>query len=208
MCEPRAVDRLTLDDVVDIARRGAVVAVTDEVLTRIARGRAIVDGLADSPEPAYGVSTGFGALATVSIPPERRQALQRSLIRSHAAGTGELVPPEVVRAMMTLRLKTLASGLTGVRTEVVRTLVALLNAGVTPAVREYGSLGCSGDLAPLAQVALALMGEGDVHGGHGTRARRPLPLPRRESNLCSTSRRKAWPSSTAPTACWACSRWR
>lgn len=168
MREPPAVDRLTLHDVVAIARHAAPVSVTVEVTDRVAQGRAIVNGLADSTEPAYGVSTGFGALATVSIPPERRQALQRSLIRSHAAGTGDLVPPEVVRAMMTLRLKTLASGLTGVRPGVVRALAALLDAGITPAVREYGSLGCSGDLAPLAQVALALMGEGEVHGGHCT----------------------------------------
>ncbi|MDQ1250403.1 MAG: histidine ammonia-lyase [Actinomycetota bacterium] len=162
MPQARALDRLTLDDVVAVARDGAPVTVSDEVLAQVARGRAIVVGLADSPEPAYGVSTGFGALATVSIPPQRRAALQVSLIRSHAAGTGALLPAEVVRAMMVLRLRTLATGLTGVRPIVVESLTAMLNAGIIPAVREYGSLGCSGDLAPLAQVALAAMGEGDV----------------------------------------------
>lgn len=153
---------LTLDDVVAIARTGQTVDLTPAAVDAIAVGRARVKSLADSPDPAYGISTGFGALATVSIAPHRRQALQRSLIRSHAAGTGALVPREVVRAMMTLRLKTLASGLTGVRPETAATLAAMLNAGITPAVREYGSLGCSGDLAPLAQVALALTGEGEV----------------------------------------------
>ena len=162
MLEHRAINSLTLADVVAIAREGAPVAVPDGVLREVSKGRAIVEHLAESPEPAYGISTGFGALAIVSIPPARRRALQSSLIRSHAASTGALMPREVVRAMMTLRLKTLGSGLTGVRPEVVTTLAAMLNAGITPAVREYGSLGCSGDLAPLAHVALAAMGEGDV----------------------------------------------
>lgn len=115
----------------------------------------------------YGVSTGFGALATRHIPPEQRAQLQRSLVRSHAAGSGPAVEREVVRAMMLLRLKTLASGHTGVRPEVAATLADLLSAGITPVVHEYGSLGCSGDLAPLAAVALALMGEGEVEGPGG-----------------------------------------
>jgi histidine ammonia-lyase len=133
-----------------------------DTLDRVARGREVVEHLAESSIPAYGVSTGFGALATVAIPPPRRAALQASLIRSHAAGTGPLVPAEVVRATMVLRLRTLASGLTGVRPVVVETLTAMLNAGITPAVRGYGSLGCSGDLAPLSHIALAALGEGAV----------------------------------------------
>ena len=161
---PRECDigALSLADVVAIARDATAVVCSPAVLAEVAAGRARVVRLADSPTPAYGVSTGFGALATVSIPPQRRAALQVSLIRSHAAGTGRLVPAEVVRAMMAMRLRTLATGLTGVRPEVVTALAALLNAAVTPAVREYGSLGCSGDLAPLAQVALVAMGEGQV----------------------------------------------
>ena len=158
----RSIAQLTLDDVVEIARHRASVQVDGDTLGRIARGRDVVDRLAQSSIPTYGVSTGFGALATVSIPAPRRAALQTSLIRSHAAGTGRLVPPDVVRAMMLLRLRTLASGLTGVRPVVVETLTAMLNAGITPAVRRYGSLGCSGDLAPLSHVALAAMGEGTV----------------------------------------------
>lgn len=124
--------------------------------------RAHVDAIAAGEVPVYGVSTGFGALATVSVAPERRGEMQVSLIRSHAAGLGERVETEVVRAMMVLRLRTLCSGITGVRPVVAEALCALLNAQITPLVFEYGSLGCSGDLAPLAHVALALIGEGNV----------------------------------------------
>src|SRR3954469_23862981 len=127
----------------------------------MAASREQVEQLATADRPSYGISTGFGALATTHIPPERRADLQRSLIRSHAAGSGDVVEREVVRAMMLLRLRTLATGHTGVRPVVAETLAALLNAGITPVVREFGSLGCSGDLAPLAHVALALMGEGE-----------------------------------------------
>ena len=160
-------DILGLDDVVAVARHGARVDVDRAVAERVADGRRVVEELAGSDLPVYGISTGFGALATVSIPPDRRAALQVSLIRSHAAGTGRCVDDEVVRAMMLLRLKTLATGLTGVRPVVVETLARMLNAGVVPAVHEYGSLGCSGDLAPLAHVALAAMGEGWVSGPTG-----------------------------------------
>ena len=157
-------------DVVAVARHGDEVVISPEAITAVAVARAHIDALAASPVPAYGVSTGFGALATRHIPPERRRDLQRSLIRSHAAGSGPPVELEVVRAMMLLRLKTLASGLTGVRPVLVETYAALLNAGITPAVPEYGSLGCSGDLAPLAHVAMVLMGEGDAVGPDGALA--------------------------------------
>ncbi len=120
-------DAVGLDDVPAVARSGRQVEVGPVVLERVAEGRAVVERLAGSSDPVYGISTGFGALATVSIPPDRRTALQKSLIRSHAAGTGPLVDDEVVRAMMLLRLKTLASGLTGVRPVVVTTLQAMLN---------------------------------------------------------------------------------
>ncbi len=158
---------LTFDDVLAVAREGAKVELGPAALDALARGRAVVDELAAAPTPTYGISTGFGALATRHIDPELRAALQRSLIRSHAAGLGDLVEPEVVRALILMRLKTLASGHTGVRPVVAETMAALLNAGITPAVREYGSLGCSGDLAPLAHVALVLMGEGEVVGEDG-----------------------------------------
>ncbi len=157
-----SIDTLTLADVVDVARGRSSVAIPPDAREAVRAGRAIVDELAGADLPVYGISTGFGALATVSIPADRRTALQRSLIRSHAAGTGALVDPEVVRALMVLRLKTLASGLTGVRPVVVETLARMVNEGITPAVRTYGSLGCSGDLAPLSHVALVAMGEGEV----------------------------------------------
>jgi histidine ammonia-lyase len=153
---------LTAADVIAVARADAKVVISAEATAVVAKTRAHIERLAEATEPTYGVSTGFGALATKHIPPERRAALQRSLIRSHAAGSGEPVEREVVRAMMLLRLRTLASGRTGVRASTVDTLAALLNAGITPVVHEFGSLGCSGDLAPLSAVALALIGEGEV----------------------------------------------
>jgi len=153
------------DEVVAVARHDARVELDPGAMARVAASRALVEGLADDPEPHYGISTGFGALATTFIAPERRVQLQASLIRSHAAGTGPEVEREVVRALQLLRLQTLATGHTGVRPVVVETYAAMLNAGITPIIREYGSLGCSGDLAPLSHVALAAMGEGEVRGG-------------------------------------------
>ncbi|MGW4770672.1 histidine ammonia-lyase [Nocardia sp. NPDC004278] len=158
---------LTVERIVAVARRGAGVRFSAAAEKRLTDAREHVDALAAGTVPTYGVSTGFGALATRHIPPESRAALQRSLIRSHAAGAGAAVETEVVRAMMVLRLRTLATGHTGVRPETALTLAALINAGITPVVHEFGSLGCSGDLAPLAAVALALMGEGEVTDSSG-----------------------------------------
>jgi histidine ammonia-lyase len=149
-------------DVVAVARGEATVRLTKDALAAMATSRATVERLAASAEPAYGISTGFGALATRHIPPELRDELQVSLIRSHAAGMGPPVEREVVRALMFLRLKTLASGRTGARPLLAETFARMLNAGVTPLVPEQGSLGCSGDLAPLAHCALVMMGEGEV----------------------------------------------
>ncbi|HEU4979324.1 MAG TPA: histidine ammonia-lyase [Solirubrobacteraceae bacterium] len=158
---------LAFEEVVAVARGDATVEISAEALAAIEESRGIVEALADDAEPHYGVSTGFGALATRHIPVERRTQLQRSLIRSHAAGTGAPVEREVVRAMMLLRLATLATGRTGVRPVTAQGYAAMLNAGITPVVHEHGSLGCSGDLAPLAHCALALMGEGPVHDAGG-----------------------------------------
>src|SRR3954465_13184494 len=157
----------SMDDVGPLARRGGGVVLSGDARAEIARTRAVIDALAEDTRPHYGVSTGFGALATRQIPPELRTELQRSLIRSHSAGSGPEVEREVVRALMLLRLSTLATGRTGVRVETARTYAALPAAGLTPVVHEYGSLGCSGDLAPLSAVALALMGEGQVRDGTG-----------------------------------------
>jgi histidine ammonia-lyase len=153
---------LTADDVIAVARCGAPVRLGDEALAAITRGRDIIDALAGDSEAHYGVSTGFGALATRHIPPDLRAQLQASLVRSHAAGSGPEVEDEVVRALMLLRLATLATGRTGAREETVQAYAALLNSGYTPVVHEYGSLGCSGDLAPLAHCALVITGEGVV----------------------------------------------
>ncbi|WP_369046215.1 histidine ammonia-lyase [Sinomonas sp. P10A9] len=160
---------LTAEDVVAVARHGAKVTIAPEALAEVARVRAHVEALAASEIPAYGISTGFGALANLHIPQDKRTQLQKSLIRSHAAGMGPAVETEVARALMFLRAKTLASGRTGVRPVVLETFVAFLNTGITPVIREFGSLGCSGDLAPLSHVALVLMGEGEAFGPDGER---------------------------------------
>ncbi|WP_372469257.1 histidine ammonia-lyase [Microbacterium maritypicum] len=154
-------------EVVAVARHDVPVQIDADALGRVAETRRVIDGLAADPHPHYGVSTGFGALATTFIAPDRRLQLQASLIRSHAAGTGAEVEREVVRGLQLLRLQTLASGRTGVRPVVVDTYAAMLNSGITPVVREYGSLGCSGDLAPLAHIALGAMGEGEVRDASG-----------------------------------------
>ncbi len=151
-------------DVVRVARERAEVRLGDEGRAAMEASAAIVDRLASSDEPVYGVSTGFGSLATTPIAAERREELQRSLIRSHAAGMGPPVEREVVRAMMLLRARSLAMGYSGARPIVAERLLDLLNRDVTPAVPEHGSLGASGDLAPLAHVALVLIGEGEVLG--------------------------------------------
>ncbi|QIK62641.1 histidine ammonia-lyase [Leucobacter viscericola] len=169
---------LTVDDVVAVARENAAVVLGSGALDRIAASQQVIADLANDTKPHYGVSTGFGALAKVQIPVEKRQQLQRSLIRSHAAGTGPEVEREVVRALMLLRLNTLASGRTGVRPIVAETYAAILNAGITPVVHEYGSLGCSGDLSPLAHCALTLLGEGEVRVSEDPHA---APIPAAEA---------------------------
>ncbi len=161
---------LSFEDVVAVARHGAGVTLSPESEAEIGRSREVIEALATDTVPHYGVSTGFGALATRHIPVELRAQLQRSLVRSHAAGSGPEVEREVVRALMLLRLSTLATGRTGVRLETARAYAAVLSAGITPVVYEYGSLGCSGDLAPLAHCALAVMGEGPVRLADGTLA--------------------------------------
>ena len=154
-------------DVVAVARHFVPVKIDESAFTAMAAGRAAVEALAASEIPTYGVSTGFGALAHVAIDPARRTDLQHAIIRSHAAGSGEAVDAEVVRALMLLRLRTLCSGMTGVRPQVAQLIADLLNHGITPVVPRFGSLGCSGDLAPLAHCALALLGEGEVRDSHG-----------------------------------------
>ncbi|MBB5939182.1 histidine ammonia-lyase [Streptomyces zagrosensis] len=157
----------TAEDVIAVARGLARVELSPQALAAVAAARQVIDELAAKPDPVYGVSTGFGSLAVRHISPDLRTQLQRNIVRSHAAGMGPHVEREVVRALMFLRLKTLASGHTGVRPVVVETMAAILNAGITPVVHEYGSLGCSGDLAPLSHCALTLLGEGEAAGPDG-----------------------------------------
>ncbi|NUT48435.1 MAG: histidine ammonia-lyase [Saccharothrix sp.] len=159
-------EALDEDAVVAVARHGRRVVLADHVLPAMARSRRRLDEVADH-RPVYGVSSGLGALSGTHVPVAQRERMQLHAIRSHAAGAGPEVETEVVRAMMVLRLRTLASGRTGVRPELATALAGLLNAGITPVVHEHGSLGCSGDLAPLAHVALALIGEGEVRDASG-----------------------------------------
>jgi histidine ammonia-lyase len=156
-------------DVLAVARDSASVTLDPATVDAMVTSRAIVDRIEQEGRPVYGVSTGFGALANTSIAPERRAELQHALIRSHSAGIGAPMPREVVRAMMLLRVRSLALGHSGVRPLVAQSMVDLLNHDITPWVPEHGSLGASGDLAPLAHCALALLGEGWILGKGGAR---------------------------------------
>ena len=161
---------LSIADVVAVARHDATVTLAGSAREEMARSAALIDGFVAGERPVYGVTTGFGSLADTVIPPERTASCRWPSIRSHAAGMGEPVEPEVVRAMMLLRARSLAMGVLGRAAELVDLQLALLNAGLTPVVREHGSLGASGDLAPLAHCALALIGEGEVGTRRGGRA--------------------------------------
>lgn len=156
-------------DVVAVARAGAPVEIAADAIDAMATSRSIVDNIERDGRPVYGVSTGFGALANTFVAPNRRAELQHALIRSHAAGIGAPMPREVVRAMMLLRVRSLAMGCSGVRPLVAEAMVGLLNHDISPWVPEHGSLGASGDLAPLAHCALVLLGEGWVLGKDGAR---------------------------------------
>jgi histidine ammonia-lyase len=153
---------LTIEQVVYVARNGGTIKVDPIVEKRMAPARRVVEEAVARGDVVYGITTGFGALANVRIEPGAVEELQHSIVRSHAAGTGEPVPDDVVRGMMLLRARTLAAGHTGARPVLVERIVELLNAGITPVVPEFGSVGASGDLAPLAHCALVLLGEGTV----------------------------------------------
>jgi histidine ammonia-lyase len=158
---------LSFDDVVAVARRDARVEVAQDAVEAMGRSRSLVERHLAGEKAVYGVTTGIGALADVRIPQEDLRRLQRNIVRSHAAGAGGLLPVEVVRAMMLLRARALAAGYSGVRPDVARRMVDLLNVGIHPAVPSRGSVGASGDLAQLAHVALCLTGEGMVTDGDG-----------------------------------------
>lgn len=157
---------LSLEDVRRVALGPETkVGLSKEAAARMADSRGFIERLVSSGEPVYGVTTGFGRLADVTIPPEHRTTLQHNLVRSHASGMGEPMDREAVRALILLRANALARGHSGCRVVLVERLLGLLNAGIHPRVPEFGSVGASGDLAPLAHVALALLGEGPAEKG-------------------------------------------
>lgn len=168
---------LAIQDVVRVARNpGIRVSIKPEARRSLLQSRRLVERAIESGQTIYGINTGFGKLANVRIPPDQLDQLQANLIRSHAAGVGTPLPAPVVRAIMLLRANVLLRPTSGVRPELVEALVAMLNAGVLPLVPEQGSVGASGDLAPLSHIGLALMGEGDVLSNTGViKAAEALP---------------------------------
>src|SRR5438094_1652193 len=153
---------LTIEQLLAIADRAEAVALGDAARARVRASREVVERRARGDEPAYGINTGFGSFAEVKIAPDALDALQINLLRSHAAGVGDPLPVRAVRATMALRANVLAKGFSGIRLETLNALIALLNHQVHPLVPSRGSVGASGDLAPLAHLALVLIGEGEV----------------------------------------------
>ena len=182
---------LTLDQLVAIADRAEPVALAPDAIARVRASRAVVDQKADSDEPSYGINTGFGSFAEVRIARGALDALQVNLLRSHAAGLGAPLPVRVVRATMALRANVLAKGFSGIRVETIEALLALLNRGVHPCVPSRGSVGASGDLAPLAHLALVLIGEGAACLSGGDDDRRGA----------TRASQAAWPEQVEAAAC-------
>jgi len=162
---------LTIADVIAVAREGARVELGENAIQKMRHTRAYIDAAAAGDRPVYGVTTGFGGLARVLIPADARVEMQHAILRSHAAGMGPAIEPEVARALILLRTVTLAKGYSGARPVVAEQFVKLLNAGIIPYIPVFGSLGASGDLAPLSHASLLLIGDGWVVGEHGE----PLP---------------------------------
>jgi histidine ammonia-lyase len=159
-------ESLSLEDIERVARDPSTrVGIPDAAIERIRRSRAVVEAAVESGRVVYGVTTGFGRLSDIAVPRDQLERLQLNLIRSHACGVGAPLPREEVRAITLLRANVLARGFSGVRPEVVRLLVELLNRGVHPVIPEQGSVGASGDLAPLSHLALVLVGEGEAEVG-------------------------------------------
>lgn len=157
---------LSVENIVEVARFGRAVELPADTKDKVNRCASHVEKWVTAQRPVYGISTGFGDLAAVAIPPDKSEALQRNLLLSHSCGLGELLPDDVVRAAMLLRINTLSRGYSGIRAETLSLLAELLNRGVIPLVPEQGSLGASGDLCPLSHIACVLIGEGEAffHG--------------------------------------------
>jgi histidine ammonia-lyase len=160
---------LRLDDLALIADNCASVALSPSAIARIDAARAVVDRTATGDEAVYGINTGFGALAETRIPRDALGALQLNLLRSHAAGVGDPLPARAVRASMALRANVLAKGFSGIRRSTLDLLIEMINRRVHPTVPSRGSVGASGDLAPLAHLSLVLIGEGEATVGDDTR---------------------------------------
>jgi histidine ammonia-lyase len=155
-------ESLTIEDVYRVARLNEKVALAESVKSKVERSRKIVEGYTKEEKVAYGITTGLGELCNVSIPKDHVDQLQKNLIRSHSTGVGKCLDEKFVRAAILLRANSLAKGYSGVRYELIERLISLLNKNVIPYVPEKGSVGASGDLAPLAHIALVLMGEGEA----------------------------------------------
>jgi histidine ammonia-lyase len=158
-------DTLSLEEIRDVARGDCRVEISPEALARVERARALVDRVAAGEAPAYGINTGFGTLAEVRIDRKDLRSLQRNLLLSHAAGVGTPLPVSEARALLLLRCNVLAKGHSGIRPRTLQLALDMLNRGVIPVVPERGSVGASGDLAPLAHLALVLIGEGEAFVG-------------------------------------------
>src|ERR1700676_3677322 len=156
---------LTIEDVERVATAGVLVHISKAACERMERSRDVVERLAAGDAPVYAVNTGVGLLADVRIAPGELEQLQRNVVRSHACGTGDPLCRAEVRAMMLIRANVLAKGFSGIRPLVAQRLCELLNRSVTPRVPSQGSVGASGDLAPLAHIALVLIGEGEAEFG-------------------------------------------
>jgi len=154
---------LTIEDIVNVARNNYIVELSDESKEKIKSSRALVDNLVESEKVQYGITTGFGKFSDVVISAKETMKLQKNLIISHACGVGEPLDEEVVRAMMLLRANALSKGYSGIRLSTIETLIEMLNKGVHPVVPEKGSLGASGDLAPLSHMVLVMIGEGEAY---------------------------------------------
>ncbi|MBW1803944.1 MAG: aromatic amino acid lyase, partial [Deltaproteobacteria bacterium] len=156
------VDGMTLDELASIARKGDKVQLADDAVERITTARALIEKWVLEGRNIYGITTGFGALSNVNISKKDTRLLQKNVLMSHAAGVGNSLDLETVRAVMALRIKDLARGHSGIRLQTVQYLIQLLNCGICPVVPEKGSVGASGDLAPLAHLSLVLIGQGEA----------------------------------------------
>ena len=155
-------ESLTVNDVVAVARFGENVSIDESCMERVKQSREVIERILNEKKTVYGINTGLGDLVKVRISPDELKKLQINLVRSHSAGVGAYLPEEVVRGAMLIRANSLLKGHSGVRPEVIELLINMLNKGIVPAVPMYGSVGASGDLAPMAHIALAMMGEGNV----------------------------------------------